>query len=224
MHLSLTNTLPLLTTLLPLTTAQTSFDPNGCPIYEPTAAYNIYSYDPDTTSYLTGPNAITSRALADAANSTEDYIENPNSAKFRRAPFLFEVSKGLGDSDYQDLVVVFSGLPCNGPGPFSFEFNFVPQSAYFEQGQDQINMFRVNTANLGDSPTYNSIEAITGSLVGTFELPPVGSDEPKLLFLNQLVCQNELVLRFGITRYSSGSGIVSYMNSNGMGLRERNGC
>lgn len=85
-------------------------------------------------------------------------------------------------------------------------------------------MFRVNTANLGDSPTYNSIETITGSLVGTFRLPPVGSDQPKLLFLNQLVCQNELVLRFGITRYSSGDGIVSYLNSNGMGLRERNGC
>lgn len=230
MHLSLTNTLPLLTTLLPLTTAQRSFDPKGCPLYEPTAAYNIFSDDPNTTRYLTGPNAITSRALADAANSTEDYLgtedhlENPHSAKFRRAPFRFEVSKGPGNSVYQDLVVVFSGLPCNGPGPFSFEFNFVPQSAYFEQGQDQINMFRVNTANLGDAPTYASVEPLTGSLVGTFELPPVGSDQPKLLFLNQLVCQNELVLRFGITRYSSQGGIVSYMNSNGMGLRERNGC
>ncbi len=102
----------------------------------------------------------------------------------------------------------------------------MPQSAYFASGQGQINMFRVDTQDLGDDggPTWNSVEAVTGSLVGTFELPTVGSEEPVVLFLNQLVCQEELVLRFGITRYSSEEGSVAYMNAGGMGLRERNGC
>lgn len=85
-------------------------------------------------------------------------------------------------------------------------------------------MFRVNTPNVGPAPTWNSIGPLTGSLVGTFELPTTGSDEPALLFLNQLACEDELVLRFGITRYSSEAGAVAYMNSGGMGLRERNGC
>ena len=85
-------------------------------------------------------------------------------------------------------------------------------------------MFRVNTDDLGDSPTWNSVDPLTGSLVGTFELPTTGSDEPALLYLNQLVCQDELVLRFGVTSYSSESGSVAYINANGMGLRERNGC
>ena len=101
----------------------------------------------------------------------------------------------------------------------------MPQSAYIASGQGQINMFRVDTTDLGDDgPTWNSVEPVTGSLVGTFSLPTVGSEEPVLLFLNQLVCQEELVLRFGITRYSGEEGSVAYMNARGMGLRERNGC
>ena len=85
-------------------------------------------------------------------------------------------------------------------------------------------MFRVDVQELGDAPTWNSIVAVTGSLVGTFELPATGSDEAALLYLNQLVCRDELVLRFGIARYSGEAGSVAYMNSGGMGLRERNGC
>lgn len=85
-------------------------------------------------------------------------------------------------------------------------------------------MFRVDTLDLGDDPTWNSIGPLTGSLVGTFELPTSGSDEPALLFLNQLVCQDQLVLRFGITQYSTEAGSVAYINAGGMGLRERNGC
>lgn len=134
------------------------------------------------------------------------------------------MSQNANNTAAQDLVVAFAGLPCGGPGPFSFEFNFQPQDEYFSKGQGQINMFRVNTQDLGDAPTWNSIEPLTGSLVGTFELPTTGSDKPVLLYLNQLVCQEEVVLRFGITRYSSEKGIVVYLNSGGMGLRERNGC
>ena len=85
-------------------------------------------------------------------------------------------------------------------------------------------MFRVDTLDLGDAPTWNSVEPLTGSLVGTFELPTAGADEPVLVSLNQLGCLGDLVLRFGISRYESGEGRVAYLNQGGMGLRERNGC
>ena len=89
-------------------------------------------------------------------------------------------------------------------------------------------MFRVDTENLGDQPRSNSIGPITGSLIGTFELPSssggVSEEEPVLIFINQLVCQKEIVLRFGISRYESGGGRVAYLNAEGMGLRERDGC
>ena len=219
MHLSFTTTLPLISTLLALTTAQESTDANGCSTFEPTSAYQIYSSFPDLTDNLAGPNL---------SNATYGTATSGTTAKSRRSahiPFEFHVSQDASNTNEQDLVVAFADLPCSGPGPFSFEFNFEPQSAYFTQGQGQINMFRVDVQDLGDeAPTWNSIEPVTGSLVGTFELPATGSDEPVLLYLNQLVCEEELVLRFGITQYSSEAGSVAYMNSEGMGLRERNGC
>lgn len=230
MHLSLTTTLPLLSALLTLTTAQQSTDANGCSTFEPTSAYQIYSSLPDLSTDLTIPN-FNSNLTNSTANSTRlsprrAARHHSPSRRSARIPFEFYVSQDADNANAQDLVVGFANLPCYGPGPFSFEFNFVPQSAYFTAGQGQINMFRVDAAagGVGDAPTWNSVEPVTGSLVGTFELPTVGSDEPVLLYLNQLVCQEDLVLRFGITRYSSEGGSVAYMNAGGMGLRERNGC
>ncbi|KAM0802069.1 hypothetical protein BDR22DRAFT_887741 [Usnea florida] len=141
-------------------------------------------------------------------------------------PFQFRVSLDANGANAQDLVVAFTNLTCTGPGPFSFEFNFVPQSSYFTTGQGQINMYRVNTATLGTTaPTYNSIAPLTGSLIGTFELPSPGTGAgPVLLYLNQLVCQSAIVLRFGIARDSGAAGSVAYLNAGGMGLRERSGC
>ena len=84
-------------------------------------------------------------------------------------------------------------------------------------------MYRVNAQNLGSAPTYNSIDPLTGPLIGTFDLPSQGSDTPQLFYLNQLVCQSTIVLRFGIAKDSGRGGSVAYMNTGGMGLRERNG-
>lgn len=227
MHLSFATSLPLLSSLFTFATAQNSTNSSGCSVFEPTSAYQIYSSLPDLSLDLTIPD------FSNSTNSTTDSKRpSPRSngrhhSKSRRSaqiPFTFHVSQGAGNTDDQDLVVAFAGLPCSGPGPFSFEFNFQPQTAYVASGQGQINMFRVNTEDLGDAPTWNTVEPLTGSLVGTFELPTTGSDEPVLLYLNQLVCEDELVLRFGITQYSSEEGSVAYMNSGGMGLRERNGC
>ncbi|KAL9073615.1 MAG: hypothetical protein Q9161_002857 [Pseudevernia consocians] len=230
MHISLTTTLPLLSALLTLTTAKQSTDANGCSTFEPTSAYQIYSSLPDLSIDLTIPN-YNSNLTNSTTNSTRlsrrsAAKDHPRPRRSAHIPFTFYVSQDADNTNAQDLIVGFANLPCSGPGPFSFEFNFVPQSAYLTSGQGQINMFRVDTAEagVGDAPTWNSIGPVTGSLVGTFELPTVGSDEPVLLYLNQLVCQKELVLRFGITRYSSEKGSVAYMNAGGMGLRERNGC
>lgn len=228
MHFSLTTTLPLLSTLLSLTTAQQSTDANGCSTFEPTSAFQIYSDLPDLSVDLTIPNY--SNLTNGTTNSTRllssrsKARSRPKSRRSAHIPFTFFVSQDAGNTNQQDLVVAFAGLPCGGPGPFSFEFNFQPQSAYFAQGQGQINMFRVDTLALGDAPTWNDVEPLTGSLVGTFELPAVGSEGAALLFLNQLVCQDQLVLRFGISRYSDEGGSVAYINAGGMGLRERNGC
>ena len=259
MHLSLATGLPLLCTLLPLTTAQRPPGPpgppgsppgsppgppgppgpppgphGGCSIHEPTSAYQIYSSYPDVSIDLSTRGHYGGGSGNNGTTTTTNNNSTRLSPRVPNIPFAFHVSQGAGNTDRQDLVVAFAHLPCYGPGPFSFEFNFVPQSAYFARGQGQINMFRVDNDaprrpgggpdNDGATPTWNSIEARTGSLVGTFELPKKGGDEPKLLFLNQLVCQEELVLRFGITQYSAEEGSVAYLNRGGMGLRERSGC
>lgn len=227
MHLFITTTFPLLSFLFTLATAQQSTDASGCSVFEPTSAYQIFSSLPDLSLDLTIPdfgNSTNSTTNSTRLSSRSNGRSNSKSRRSAHIPFTFHVSQDANNTNNQDLVVAFAGLPCYGPGPFSFEFNFQPQTAYVAEGQGQINMFRVNTLDLGDDPTWNTIEPLTGSLVGTFELPTTGSDEPVLLYLNQLVCQDELVLRFGITQYSSEEGSVAYMNSGGMGLRERNGC
>ena len=222
MHFSFITALPL-STLLPLVFTQQSPGANGCQVYEPNFAFQIYADQPDRVDDL----SFNLNRKAANISAKEMYLSSSetHSAKFRRAaevPFLFTVSQGPGNTDARDLVVAFTGLPCYGPGPFSFEFNFDPSYIYQTAGQGQINMFRVDSSVFnGPDPTWNNIGPATGSLIGTFELP---LDGPRLLYLNQLVCQDVIVLRFGITRYSSQEVLVSYINANGFGLRERNGC
>ena len=206
MHSYFTTALPLLSILPSLITAKQVTGRNACQIFGPTSAYAIFSDQPTNSQDLTF-------SLGDNAGNTTG------------KPFDFEVSKGTGDTDEIDLVVFFTGLPCSGPGPFSFEFNFDPANVLVDEGQGQINMFRVDAsvqAAGAGAPTWNSVGPATGSLIGTFELPMDG--QARVLYLNQLVCQPTIVLRFGITRYSSQAGTVAYVNANGFGLRERNGC
>lgn len=127
----------------------------------------------------------------------------------------------------QDLVLSFTDLPCppSGAGPFSFEFNFVPQSGYkSNRTNNQINVFAVN-GTLPANPSWANVGPLIGSLIGTFELPSGSdADQPRLIYINQLVCMNTISLRFGISIYSNADGAVAYFDGDGMGLRERSGC
>ena len=138
---------------------------------------------------------------------------------------MFKVSKGVDNSDAEDLVVSFTDLQCPlaSPGPYSFEFNFVPEADYTSTGSNQINVFKIN-GTLPAMPTYNNLDSITASMIGTFNLP-TGEDAkfPKLFLINQLVCEPEISLRFGISQYSSGAGAVAYISSDTIGVRELDG-
>ena len=182
----------------------------------PSAAFQVYSADPDKVMSV-GPSNST-------GNSTSTM--RPRKLFFRGVPFNFHVSQGPDNTDVEDLVVSFAGLPCPPAdhGAYSFEFNFMPEAQYTSSGEGQINVHKIN----GDvsAPTYNNIQAITGSLIGTFELPPANSPDaniPKLIFINQLVCEPTINLLFGLSEYSSQEGAVAYFQQDGMGLRERSG-
>ncbi len=149
---------------------------------------------------------------------------SPSVTKDGGLAFDFRVSQDAGNTNDVDLVVSFTNLPCHdSPGPFSFEFNFVPNAGYSSSGEGRISVFKIN-GDLGAGPTYNSVSAATGNLLGTFELP-TGSKagQPKLIFIDQMGCEPTINLRFGIAQYSSAAGAVAYFNRNGMGLRERSG-
>lgn len=149
--------------------------------------------------------------FSDNTTKSQDqtFSPDPDTANTTGKPFDFELIQRAPDAGGEvDLVVFFTDLNCSGAGPFSFEFNFNPDYVLVKQGQGQINMFRVEPA--------------TGSLLGTFALPEDG--QPRVHFLNQLVCQPTIVLRFGIARDSGDEGVVVYVNANGFGLRDRNGC
>ena len=184
-------------------------------INSPNAAFQIYSANPDKSMNL-GSTA------SETGTSTTTYGRRQLAS--RDYPFYFHVSKGPNNSDREDLIVSFRNLPCNtSHGPYSFEFDFAPEPEYSSEGEGQINVFKLN-GELPSAPTFSNIAAMTGSLIGTFELPS-GSDanSPHLTFINQLVCEPTINLRFGITEYSSGAGAVVYFVKDSMGLRERDG-
>ena len=121
MQLSFVITLPLISTLLILTTVQGSADANNCSTFGPTSAYQIYSSHPDLSTDLT----IQTNGTANSTRLSSRSNEKRHSSKSRRAahiPFTFSVSQDAGNTNNQDLVVAFAGLPCYGPSPFSFEF------------------------------------------------------------------------------------------------------
>lgn len=186
-------------------------------IIGPSAAFQISSAKPDQSTNLANPLDNS------GGNSTTAFGRRQLAS--RQAAFNFHVSQGPNNTDRQDLVISFANLPCPpaSHGAYSFEFNYVPEAGYSSSGEGQINMFKIN-GDIGSAPTFNGIEAITGSLIGTFELPTgFDANSPKLIFINQLVCEPTINLRFGLTQYSNQAGAVVYLQRDGMGLRERDG-
>ena len=183
----------------------------------PSAAFQIYKDQPDKSMNLGSSNS--------SGNSSTAMAFRPRNLAYRGVPFSFQVSQGPNNTNEQDLVVSFANLPCPpaSRGAYSFEFNFVPDAQYSSSGKGQIDFFKINGA-LPNPPTYNTVQPITRSLIGTFELP-TGSDAstPKLIFINQLVCEPTINLRFAITQSSSQAGAVAFFQRDGIGLRERSG-
>ena len=211
MHFSLTATLFSLSAISSIASAN-DLVPRA-DVVGPSAAFQIYSAQPDKSMSLSNTNST--------GNSTRMF--RPRNVAPRGIPFNFHVSQGPNNTNEQDLVVSFADLPCPPAsyGAYSFEFNFVPEAQYSSTGEGQINMFKIN-GDIPSAPTYNNIQPLTGSLIGTFELP-TGSDAnmPKLIFINQLVCEPTINLRFAIASWSSQAGAVMYLSKDGMGLRER---
>lgn len=211
------NTTAATTVAFSNTTASTSIA-NTSTVASPTATIAIVPHNDNETIPFNG----TYSNQTFVGNSTRTHRLSARSANF---PFVFTVSQGAGGVNQTELVVTFNNLHCPPAsyGPYSFEFNFVPEAAYNSFGNNQINMFRL-PAQLPAHPTYNNIQPIKGSLIGTFELPTgTASNEPKLIFINQLVCVNSINLLFEIAQTSSEAGSVIYINKDGMGLRERSG-
>lgn len=132
----------------------------------PTATEAIVPHDDNDTIPFDG--SYSNQTFNDPSNSTRLRRLSARSAQF---PFVFIVSQGAGGANQTELVVAFNNLPCPPAsyGPYSFEFNFVPEAAYNSFGNNQINMFRL-PAQLPASPTFNNIKPLKGDLVGTFEL------------------------------------------------------
>lgn len=141
----------------------------------------------------------------------------------------FQVSQGDNANFENDLIVAFRNVPCPpaGQGPYSIEFLFQPGSdTYYTYSGKRIDMFSI-TGPLPANPTWNNLESLRGSLIGSFSLPIPGTPEAsqeKRVFINQLVCQPEIDLRFSITNDSPEAGSVNYYQRSGRGLQLRYGC
>ena len=75
------------------------------------------------------------------------------------------------------------------------------------------------------------MQSQTGSLIDTFHLPGNGDDtrHDKLIYINSVVCQPTINLRFGITNSNPADGFVRWYQDNDEddfepGLRIRYGC
>ena len=131
-----------------------------------------------TATRPTAPRTAPASPPAVTRNTTQIF----NSRRAAHIPFTFSVSQDAGNTNSQDLVVAFAGLPCSGPGPgpFSFEFKLPPPVRLLLKrpaGPDR-HVSRRRHAGLGETRRRGIRSSpLTGSLVGSFELPTASAVE-----------------------------------------------
>ncbi|KAL8822588.1 MAG: hypothetical protein Q9191_006678 [Dirinaria sp. TL-2023a] len=155
----------------------------------------------------------------DKQRSTNLFPSSPNGTA------LFFVSQGDNAANKFDLIVSFTNIP-NGPGPYSIEFLYSnpARAGYGSDGNDVINTFAITgalpTNNVGNIvqpfPTWDNVDKLRGSLIGTFHLPRGDEDPTHIhrIFINQVTWNSTISLRFSITTDSSNSGFVRWLQNN----------
>lgn len=65
-------------------------------------------------------------------------------------------------------------------------------------------------------PTWNNVEKLKGSLIGTFHLPRSDEDpnQSKEIFINSVTWQSTINLRFSITNDNPKAGFVRWTQNN----------
>ncbi|KAG7005442.1 hypothetical protein G7Y79_00019g046220 [Physcia stellaris] len=142
----------------------------------------------------------------DTQRSTNLFPNAPNGSA------EFAVSQGSSATNQLDLIASFTNIP-SGQGPYQIEFMYSnpARAGYGSGGNDVIDMFAV-TGTLPTKPTWNNVDKLKGSLIGTFHLPR-GDEDPahsKEIFINSVTWSSTISLRFSITNDNSNAGFVRW--------------
>jgi hypothetical protein len=130
------------------------------------------------------------------------------------------------DIGRRDLIASFTNVPAGSWG-CQLEYNFVPNAAanVFGTGNPQvINVFALPSA-LPASPTWDNIQPITGSLVGTWQFP-TGADlqKPKKIFINTFNCASTMNFRFAVANGDAVKGGINDVDTVSSGLTIAHNC
>jgi hypothetical protein len=134
-----------------------------------------------------------------------------------------DISQDIGR---KDLLASFT-IPTGVVGPCTLQFDYQPGHGAYVWGTgnpQQINVYAIN-GPLPGSPTWNSVEPLSGSNVGTFNFP-TGDDlnVAKVYTINSFVCSSNMNFRFEVANTWSVKGGVYDVEDANSGLRVSYGC
>jgi hypothetical protein len=113
------------------------------------------------------------------------------------------------DIGRDDLIVSFNNIPSNAWG-CQLEFNFVPNANAFVWGQGDpqvINVYQLPAQLPAAPPTWNNIQPITGSLVGTWTFPTGDAlNKPNKIFINSFNCNPTMNYRMAVANVDRVKG------------------
>jgi hypothetical protein len=117
-----------------------------------------------------------------------------------------------------DTVLVFEGVPADAT-QCSLVLDYAPNTGSFTTYRgdaEQINVFAVGP--IPSSPDWDTIGAVTGNLVGTFEFPGTDSlGEASQVFVNTFACEPTMSFRLSINE--NACGWVSETNTGTSGFK-----